>query len=357
MTEPAYPAARAVAATVAEHFSHYIAIARRQGQLEIAPGPDAQAVEAIIDATFWASLRREEGYTPKISLAFIPPELAGQPLTFDQPLPLDPSVLSRVAPTVERPGIHLGVWRQSDELCVWGITRTIPRFSMVLEVIEPGLLVVKYRRGQDPGKFNNIVVLEGDQIKLVDEMGTGLPDCPDLVTSMLGFASPFSPVDSFNVLVQLAVSMRTHGRGGALLVVPHASEAWLESIVRPMPYLVSPPYSELASLMRQETHAGRRKLQESLSHAIETIGGLTAVDGAAIAQRRLASRPDFVECRQQGVVVAPDPGGGQPFRNQPIGVDGGLVDEPTRQRSQSCRRAASGGLHDGILDNSLVRQR
>jgi len=282
MTEPAYPAARAVAATVAEHFSHYIAIARRQGQPEIAPGPDANAIEAIIDATFWASLRREEGYTPKISLAFIPPELAGQPLTFDQPLPLNPSVLSRVAPTVERPGIHLGVWRQSDELCVWGITRTIPRFSMVLEVIEPGLLVVKYRRGQDPGKFNNIVVLEGDQIKLVDEMGTGLTDCPDLVTSMLGFASPFSPVDSVNVLVQLAVSMRSHGRGGALLVVPHASEAWLESIVRPMPYLVSPPYSELASLMRQETHAGRRKLQESLSHAIETIGGLTAVDGAAI---------------------------------------------------------------------------
>jgi len=47
---------------------------------------------------------------------------------------------------------------------VFGHNRTIPRFSMVLEVIEPGLLVVKYRRGQDPGKFNNIVVLEGDQL-------------------------------------------------------------------------------------------------------------------------------------------------------------------------------------------------
>src|SRR5258705_11463165 len=109
MTEPAYPAARAVAATVAEHFSHYIAIARRQGQLEIAPGPDAQAVEAIIDATFWASPRREEGYTPKISLAFIPPELAGHPLTLDQPPPRPPSGPLRVAPTLLSPRSEFSV--------------------------------------------------------------------------------------------------------------------------------------------------------------------------------------------------------------------------------------------------------
>jgi len=34
--------------------------------------------------------------------------------------------------------------------------------------------------------------------------------------------------------------------------------------------------------MRQESHVARRQWRESVSHAIETIGGLTAVDGAAI---------------------------------------------------------------------------
>src|SRR5918911_2165544 len=116
MTEPAYPAARAVAATVQAHFARQLAAARQHGQQELAPQPDAQAIEAIIDAAFWASLRREEGYSPKISLTFLPPEQAGQPLRFERRLPLTPTALSRLAPAVQRPGIHLGVWREQDEL-------------------------------------------------------------------------------------------------------------------------------------------------------------------------------------------------------------------------------------------------
>ncbi|HEV2915123.1 MAG TPA: hypothetical protein VGX92_17735 [Pyrinomonadaceae bacterium] len=283
MTEPAYPAARAVADRVQAHFARHIAAAHEQGQQELAMKPDARVIEAIIDAAFWASLRREEGYSPKISLAFLPPEQAGYPLTFERRLPLNPAALSRLAPAVERPGIHLGVWRDADELCVWGTTRTIPRFCFVLEVIEPGLLVVKYRRGQDPSKFVNVVVLKGDQIKVVDEQGTSLPDCPALLTTLLGFGSPASMADGVNVLVQLAVSMRAHGRGGLLLVVPQGSTQWQESIVRPVPYSVSPPFSELARLMRQDASARRRAIwQEALIDAVDAIAGLTAVDGAAL---------------------------------------------------------------------------
>src|SRR5947209_16485560 len=97
-TGPAYPAARAVAGTVREHFARQIIIARRQGQRELAPEPDAQTIEAVIDAAFWASLRHEEGYSPKISLAFIPPASAGRHLLFEQRLPLTPLALSRLAP-------------------------------------------------------------------------------------------------------------------------------------------------------------------------------------------------------------------------------------------------------------------
>lgn len=39
-------------------------MARERGETDLAPEADLEAVEAIIDAAFWASLRREEGYTP-----------------------------------------------------------------------------------------------------------------------------------------------------------------------------------------------------------------------------------------------------------------------------------------------------
>jgi len=159
ISEPAYRAARAVAATVEAHFAHHLAAARRRGEEELAPEPNAKTIEAIIDATFWASLRREEGNAPKISLAFLPPEQAGQPLIFERRLALTPGILIKLAPAVERPGVHLGVWHERNQLFVWGATRVIPSFCFVIEVIEPGLLVVKHRRIDGFGKFANVAVL------------------------------------------------------------------------------------------------------------------------------------------------------------------------------------------------------
>jgi hypothetical protein len=105
-----YSAARAVSFRVHEHFVHHLVATRRHVQEPEALVPDAPAIEAMIDAAFWASLRREEGYVPKVSLAFLPPDRVAHPLRFEEALPLAPAALSRLAPAVERPGIHLGVW-------------------------------------------------------------------------------------------------------------------------------------------------------------------------------------------------------------------------------------------------------
>jgi hypothetical protein len=279
----AYPAARTVSARVQAHFAQHLEDARQRGEQALASVPDAGTIETIIDAAFWASLRREEAYVPKISLAFLTPDQAAHPLVLERPLPLDPAALTRVAPAVERAGIHLGVCHSGDELRVWGTTRTIPSACFVLEVAAPGLLVIKHHRGEEGGKYVNVAVLEGDRIKVIDERASSLPDCPPLLTSLLGFDSPASWVDSVNVLVQLAVSMRAHGRGGLLLVVPSGSEAWRESIMRPIPYAVSPRFSELAQLNRAQPDAlSSRIWQESLARAVDVVAGLTAVDGAAV---------------------------------------------------------------------------
>ena len=286
MREPGYPAARIVAPKVATHFAQHAAEAVRRGRPGPVAAPDADTIEAIIDAAFWASLRREESYVPKISLVLLPPEAASQPLRFEHPLPLEPDKLVKVAPAVERAGIHLGVWRHADGLYVWGTVRAIPALSIVVEVAAPGLLVIKHHRGDESGKFVNIAVLEGDQIKVVDERASSLPDCPPLLGSLLGFDSPAAwvkGIDSINVLVQLAVSMRAHGRGGLLLVVPAGDAGWIESIVRPIPYAVEPPFDELALLARgAPAEKDTRLWQDSVNRAVDAVAGLTAVDGATV---------------------------------------------------------------------------
>jgi hypothetical protein len=281
MADLSYPAARAVSPLVQAHFARHLAA--------LAPGgtvsqlvPETTDVEAIVDAAFWASLRREEGFVPKVSLALLAPERAVNPMRFARALPLAPMPLVRVAPAVERPGIHLGVWRIDGDLRVWGTTRVIPPFCVVLEVAAPGLLVVKHHRG-DGGKFVNVAVLEGDHVKMIDEAASTMPDCPALLTSLLGLDTAGSWHGSTNVLVELAVSMRAHGRGGSMLMVPAASDSWRESIVQPIPYHVLPPFTALADLVRRADDDRRsREWQDELADTVRAIAGLTAVDGATL---------------------------------------------------------------------------
>lgn len=268
MDRLAYPPATSVAHTIAEHF--------RRDAAGLAPDPTT--IERIINAAFWASLRREEGRAPKISLAYLPTEQAGTALLIETPLLLDSTTLTRLAPAVERPGIHLGVWPSNGELRVWGATRTIPPQCFVVETVEPGLLVIKHRRADPAGKFANVAVLEGDEVKVVDAKGTLAADCPDFVTTLIGFDTESGNSD--NVLLPLALSMRAHGHGGSLLVVPHGTVAWRESILWPVPYSVAPPFSKLGELVRTRPRDG------TFQEATDAIGGLTAVDGAVVLSDR-----------------------------------------------------------------------
>src|ERR1041385_1354864 len=89
---------RNVADTIAQHFT------RHGSRPPLAPSP--ATIDRLITAAFWASGRREEGRPPTISLAYLPREEAGTALFVERPLPLDPATLTKLAPAVERPGIH-----------------------------------------------------------------------------------------------------------------------------------------------------------------------------------------------------------------------------------------------------------
>jgi hypothetical protein len=173
---------------------------------------------------------------------------------------------------------------------------------------------VKQSRGDEPGKFVNVAVLEGDQIKVVDEGASALEGCPDLVTSLLGVHRIGEPSEHVNVLVQLAVSIRDHRRGGTLLVVPHNSDSWRESIAWPVSYSVVPSYSPLRDLMNLEAaKREERRWQDALRRALDLVGGLTAVDGATVITDHydvLAFGAKIVrrwESPQSGPILATEP--------------------------------------------------
>ncbi|MBB5619957.1 hypothetical protein HDE69_000995 [Pedobacter cryoconitis] len=281
--KPTYQAAQIIAPKVEAIFAQHLAAARESGEEDLAPLPSAEIVEAIIDATFWASIRKEEGHSPKISLAFLPPAQGGSPLLFKNRLPLNPTILTKIAPGVERAGIHIGVWQEDGELYIWGTTTSIPNFCFVLDVSEPALLVIKHRRIYGFGKFTNIAVLKGDQIKIVDVNSARHPDCPPMLLSLLDLTAPSYWNDTVNVLIQLAVSMRSHQRGGTLLVVPNGTKNWLQSIIKPIQYAIQPAFCGLSNLLKQDRkQASQIFWQTVLKREVEHLAGLTAIDGATV---------------------------------------------------------------------------
>ena len=288
MNHPAYGVARVVAPTVAEHLQlHRAALSPADPALPpLELLPTIEHIETLVDTAFWASVRREEGYVPKISLAFLRPLPHINPLMFAQPLRLEPGALTRLAAAVEQPSIHLGVWPADGALMVWGTTHFIPPFCFVVEVVGPGLLVLKHRPRQESRKFVNVAVLEGDRIKVVDERASHIADCPALLTSMLGFDAALMQDDALNVQVQLALAMRRHGRGGILLIVPSGTDAWRDSIVHPVRYVVDPPFTELTDVLRSRGTLPEHEWIEGVNRAVETLAGLTAVDGATVVTDR-----------------------------------------------------------------------
>jgi hypothetical protein len=81
--------------------------------------------------------------------------------------------------------------------------------------------------------------------------------------------------------------MRAQGHGGTLLVVPAGSDRWRDSIAQPILYSITPPIAALSELLRQEVEEeDRRQWESALRRVVDTIGGMTAVDGATVINDR-----------------------------------------------------------------------
>ena len=147
---------------------------------------------------------------------------------------------------------------------------------------------------------------------------------------MLRLESQLPTESAANVLLQLAVSIRMHGRGGILLVVPPDSTEWTKSILQPITYALNPPFSRLADLLRKDVGATpSRRWEDALGRAVDGIAGLTAVDGATLINsdhQLLAFGAKIVRrigSPQVAQVVATEPiDGGRPEMAEPAQFGG-----------------------------------
>ncbi|RZL32297.1 MAG: hypothetical protein EOO96_14400, partial [Pedobacter sp.] len=92
--QPTYKAANTIAATIEQHFIRLHQNAIAQGEIDLATQPDKFTIEALIDVAFWSSLRKEEGHSPRISIAFLPPDQTSKPLLFAKKLALNANTLT-----------------------------------------------------------------------------------------------------------------------------------------------------------------------------------------------------------------------------------------------------------------------
>jgi len=286
ISEPTYLAAKMVSTMIRDHFEkQYKRSGHGNDQAVLIP--NQYVIEGVIDTAFWASLRHEEGYVPKISVAYLPPQEGENNLVLQQVQRLTPHNLVKLSPAALEAGIHLGIWHDEDNLFIWGTTHNVPVSCFVLEVIEAGLLVIKQRHNTIGGKFINVAVLKGNQIKLVDEKQWGIDKCPDILSALLGLPMPAFKGKEINLLVELAVAMRRHERGALMLIVPDNTLNWINSIVQPISYRLDPPYALIppswkTSQEEAEYHSG---YEAQLQRAIHAIGGFSAIDGATVLTR------------------------------------------------------------------------
>ena len=284
--------AHAVAPRLHEHFARF-------------PGavvPDAQEIEQLIHAAFWTSVRREERRFPTITLAYLGQDEAQSAMAFAHPVALEPATLAKISPAVERAGIHLGVSRIDGKLMVWGATRRLPEGTFVLEVLQPAFIVVKQSAAQG-GKYDNVAIIDGDRVRFIGD-GAAPRTAQSAIIDLLGLRSWHALADPANALVQLATSMRAHGRGGTLIIVPDSSQSWRNSVASPMLYEVDPPFRDLAHLLEQRYGAADELLwRERIRRAVDIIAGVTAVDGATVITSRYELLAFGVKLGRQGVPV------------------------------------------------------
>ena len=282
MSDYTYAAAGAVAPSVLGHLTLHVDAARNRGETGLGPVPDERAIARMIDAAFWASLRREEGMQPKISLAFLRRDEAAYPLVLERSIPLEAAALTRLAAIVERPGMHLGVAYQGSELLVWG--RSAPSRSTAASSRSPSRAcssssITAARRRPSSSTWRCCRATgQGGRRRRVEP--AGLPVAADVAAGIrfaVDMGGQRQRAGAARGLDACAWPRRRDaggaGRHGCVAAIDGAS-----AVVRSLAAVQRA--GDLAS--GPADGVSKRAWREELNRAVDAVAGLTAIDGATV---------------------------------------------------------------------------
>ncbi len=251
----------------------------------------------LIDAAYWASQASEEGHLSKFSVVIKEIENTPDIFCFESPIDLNLKNLIKLGSALD--GSFSDICVHQDEngtLKIWGLRIRTPNHltsDLWIQVLGPGnLLILCYGR--------SIAALIGNQAVFVDSGNLLRTVMPKITSSRENSPSHLMKLFIFNTLLYIAQAMRSHQRGGTLLVVPEGNY-WEKSIGRPVIYtggtrFFEPEFDSLQAsanptardVLRlfQETATRKNpnllKVRTQLIDQCNRIGRLTAIDGALV---------------------------------------------------------------------------
>jgi hypothetical protein len=261
--------------------------------------PSQSEVAKFITVAFWGSLITEEGRNHDFTIALVPPPFdVGRSFIFGDPRPFEPEEIAKLAPAL-KPSDTIGVRVQNKKLVIWGYMESVG-FGLSIRTLGPGQILVSFANEQ-----TNRVFITGSRANFVDSSRLNLsstllrklsPD-PIQATDIETFKTAF--FRSYD-LENIAKAMRAHRHGGTMLLVYPGSE-WQTSISQPYHYGGQPFNKTKNDLERVDRARGTLKSKELLfpsgeykdaleiaEKSLESIGQLTAIDGATVVDYDLA---------------------------------------------------------------------
>jgi len=262
---------------------------------------DGRQLAYLLNTSFWASLRRQEGQ-PAVGALTIADRGVPGGLRFSEPIILTQESLVRLAPAL---GSALAAVELSPEGMpqVWGLLEAAPIWQPVFRIVGPATIVVSADR-------EVIAVLRGGEVHLIKP---GPLSLMSLITGFLERAGSGAAADrqaTAEHLLRIVAAMHRTRREGSLLLVPTRTGTWPGALrVR---YVFDPrsadlPRSRLARLEEpsEERPSAERRvsggrtgeipglqaprrsrptsvLAELSQRLLAQIGQLAAVDGAVV---------------------------------------------------------------------------
>lgn len=182
--------------------------------------PTSIELASVINATFWASLQKEEGRTLLPSVYFGEPRLDLPQWELQQPIKLAPRELAKLASGTDGNRCSVGIRRGvCGDLEIWGVSSVPATAGFSIQAVDPGSLIVQRQH-------RTLAILKPNRMPiLLSELG----NFSSYVVPAGFLRAKFDSCEKNDFDLMLLYVVKTMARrrmGGTLLVVNERAPEW-----------------------------------------------------------------------------------------------------------------------------------